>query len=58
LRLDLVHAFGLQRRSLFARLLHFQEHSAAMLEAEKVGNSRELERPAVDFHRPPATLFG
>jgi hypothetical protein len=57
LRLDLVHASGLDFGGLLSRLLHFQKHSPPILEAEQVGHASQLVRPAVNLHDPPAALF-
>jgi hypothetical protein len=58
LRLDLVHAAGLDRGGFLAGPLDFQKHGLPALEAEQVGDSRQLVRAAVNLHDPPALLFG
>jgi hypothetical protein len=56
--LDLSHPQFLELRRLLAGLLHLEEDGAAAVEAEQVGDTRELVRPAVELHAPPAELFG
>jgi hypothetical protein len=58
LRLDLVHAPPLNLGRLFPRLLDLQEHGTPVLEAEQVGDARQLVRASVDLHDPPALLLG
>jgi hypothetical protein len=58
LRLDLVHAAGLNLGGFLAGLLHFQKHRLPILEAEQVGYAGQLIRATVDLHDPPALLFG
>jgi len=58
LRLDLVHAAGLNLSGFFAGLLHFQKHRPTSLQAKQVRDAGQLVRAAVDLHDPPALLFG
>jgi hypothetical protein len=58
LRLDLVHATGLNRGGLLAGLLHFQKHRPPVLEAEQVWYASQLVRAAMNLHDPPAALLG
>jgi hypothetical protein len=58
LRLDLIHAAGLNLGGLLAGLLHFQKHRPTSLQAKQVRDAGQLVRAAVDLHDPPATGFG
>jgi hypothetical protein len=58
LRLDLIHAAGLNLGGLLAGLLHFQKHRPPALQAKQVWDAGQLVRAAVDLHDPPALLFG
>lgn len=58
LGLDLVHATPLDRGRVLPRLLDFEEHCPALLDAQEVGHAGQLIRAAVDLHGPPAALFG
>jgi hypothetical protein len=58
LRLDLVHAAGLNRGGFLAGLLHLQKHRPPILEAEQVRDASQLVRAAMNLHDPPAALLG
>jgi hypothetical protein len=56
--LNLVHPLALNLGGLFPRLLHLKEHRTPVLQAQQVWHARQLVRPAVNLHDPPALLFG
>jgi len=57
LRLDLIHAAGLNLGGFFAGLLHFQKHRPPALQAKQIGDAGQLIRAAMNLHHPVAALF-